>query len=85
MQQIKEKLQQFRQELYDLFIKRPDAIFNLLDALSGDGHQYNSVVELSQSPHFEREYSSITDAITHGLSDVDFKKYKCRYLTIPGR
>ena len=36
MQQIKEKLQQFRQELYELFSKRPDAIFNLLDALSGD-------------------------------------------------
>ena len=74
MQQIKEQLQKFRQEIYDLFIKRPDAIFNLLDALSSDGHQYKSVVELSQSPRFEREYSSITDAITHGLSDVDFKK-----------
>lgn len=57
-----------------IFSKRPDAIFNLLDALSGDGHQYKSVVELSQSPRFEREYSSITDAITHGLSDADFKK-----------
>jgi len=45
-----------------------------LDALCGDGHQYKSVVELSQSPRFEREYSSITDAITHGLSDADFKK-----------
>ena len=63
MQQIKEKLQQFRQELYELFSKRPDAIFNLLDARSGDDHQYKSVVELSQSPRFEREYSSITDAI----------------------
>jgi len=74
MQQIKEKLQQFRQELYDLFNKRPDAIFNLLDAHSCDSHQYKSVVELSQSPCFEREYSSITDAITHGLSDADFKQ-----------
>jgi hypothetical protein len=57
-----------------IFSKRPDAIFNLLDALCGDGHQYKSVVELSQSPRFEREYSSITHAITHGLSDADFKK-----------
>jgi len=48
MQQMKEKLQQFRQELYELFSKRPDAIFNLLDAHSCDGHQYKSVVELSQ-------------------------------------
>jgi hypothetical protein len=74
MQQMKEKLQQFREELYDLFIKRPDAIFNILDALSSDGHQYKSVVELSQSSCFEREYSSITDAITYGLKDADFKK-----------
>ena len=37
MQQIKEKLQQFCQELYELFSKRPDAILNLLDALSADG------------------------------------------------
>jgi hypothetical protein len=29
---------------------------------------------LSQSTRFERQYSSITDAITHGLSDADFKK-----------
>lgn len=74
MQQIKEKLQNFRNNLYSLFTKRSDALFNLLDALCRDGHQYKSVVELSQSASFERRYSSITDAITRGLNHADFKK-----------
>ena len=70
---MKEKWQQFSQELYDLFIKRPEAIFNLLDALSSDGHQYKSVVEFTQSP-----CSIITDAITYGLQDADFKKIQAQ-------
>lgn len=74
MQQIIEKLQDFRACLHGLFPKRADALFNLLDALCRDGHQYKSVVELSQSASFERGYSSITDAITRGLNHTDFKK-----------
>lgn len=74
MQQIIEKLQSFRNNLYSLFPKRSDALLNLLDALCRDGHQYKSVVELSQSVSFERGYSSITDAITRGLTHADFKK-----------
>lgn len=74
MQQIIERLQNFRNNLYSLFTKRADALFNLLDALCRDGHQYKSVVELSQSVSFERGYSSITDAITRGLNHADFKK-----------
>ena len=71
---MKERLQKFRESLYSLFEKRADALFNLLDALCRDGHRCKSVVELSQSPGFEREYASITDAITNGLSQADFKK-----------
>lgn len=74
MQQFIQKLQTFRNSLYSLFTKRSDALFNLLDALCRDGHQYKSVVELSQSASFERGYSSITDAITRGLTHADFKK-----------
>lgn len=74
MQQIIEKVQNFRKKLHSLFPKRSDAIFNLLDGLCRDGHQYKSVVELSQSASFERRYSSITDAITRGLNHADFKK-----------
>lgn len=63
------KLIQFRNDLYSLFPKRSDAIMNLLDALSGQKQRCNSVVQLSSSPHFNRQYSSITDAISDGLPE----------------
>lgn len=67
-----EKLCKFRNELYQLFPYRADALFNLLDALSASGHQSRSVIELSESPVFSRKYSSITDSIADGLSQVCF-------------
>ena len=84
-QEIIHKLQNFRTSLHRLFIKRADALFNLLDALSRDGHQFKSVVELSQSVSFERSYNSITDGITRGLLHTDFKKKRSDwYLTTQG-
>lgn len=68
------KLHAFRQELYPLFHKRKDAIMNLLDALTSHGHQYDSIVELSNSDFFKRKYSSITDAISDGLPHADWKE-----------
>jgi len=67
------KLKQFRETLYALFPKRRDAIMNLLDALASYGQHCRSVVELSQAACFERQYSSITDAIADGLSQVDWQ------------
>lgn len=67
-----EKLQQFRQAIYAAFPYRQDALMNLLDALTRDGHQCKSVIELSESPAFERQYSSITDAIADGLPEVNW-------------
>ena len=56
------QLQRFREELYQLLKARPDALLDLLDALSGSPTA-RSVVELSLSPLFRREYSSLSDAI----------------------
>ncbi|MDH7487670.1 MAG: DDE endonuclease, partial [Anaerolineae bacterium] len=56
------QLQQFREELHQLLPARADALLDLLDALSGSPNA-RSVVELSLSPLFRREYSSISDAI----------------------
>lgn len=58
------QLKQFRQELYAAFDLRPDALMELIDALSSTSNAH-SVVELSLSPFFRREYSSVSDAITH--------------------
>ena len=58
------QLQQFRQELYQLLPARRDALLDLLDALCSSP-QAQSVVELSLSPLFRREYGSLSDAIAH--------------------
>jgi len=62
-----QKLIAFRNELYQLFTKRSDATMNLLDAISSHAHKCKSVVSLSESSAFTRQYSSITDAISDGL------------------
>jgi hypothetical protein len=58
------QLKQFRQELYKAFDLRRDALIELIDALASTPGAH-SVVELSLSPFFRREYSSVHDAIAH--------------------
>jgi len=62
IQETISQLKQFRQELYEAFDLRADALMELIDALSSTPHA-RSVVELSLSPFFRREYSSVHDAI----------------------
>lgn len=66
-------LTSFREELFALFPKRQDAIMNLLDALTANGHSCRSVIQLSETKQFERQYSSITDAIADGLPHTHWK------------
>jgi len=51
-------LEQFRNDVYEWFPHRPDALMDLLDALSSNTTA-RSVVELSVSPVFRRGYSSV--------------------------
>ena len=60
--EAKTKLQAFRQDLYNYFPHRADAIMELIDALASNLNA-RSVVELSLSPLFRREYGSVYDAI----------------------
>ena len=62
--------------LYELFSKRKDAIMNLLDALTSEGRKCNSVVELSNASFFQRQYSSVTDAIADGLPSAQWDKIR---------
>jgi hypothetical protein len=64
IQETRSQLKQFRQELYEAFALRADALMELLDALSSTPNA-RSVVELSLSPLFRRQYSSVHDAIAH--------------------
>lgn len=69
-----EKLERSREKIYETFPVRRDATMNLLDAISAYGHKANSVVALSESIHFERQYPSITDAIANGLPHTPWNK-----------
>lgn len=64
----KERLIDYRNKLYQLFPKRKDAIFELMDANTASNKACPSVVQLSNSEFFTRQYPSITDALTDGLA-----------------
>lgn len=57
-----DQLKQFREEVYQSVKWSADALMNLLDALSGQTSA-RSVAELSLEPAFERQYSSVYQAI----------------------
>jgi len=60
--EVIESLKTFRQDLYDSFLGRADANMDLLDSLSAN-QIARSVVELSLNEPFQREYSSVFDAV----------------------
>lgn len=70
MKSPKENAQQFRSQLYACFPKRAAAAFNLIDALASAAH-VESPIALSQSPAFERKYSSVYDVLGKSKLDHD--------------
>ncbi len=56
------QLEQFRQQVYQNFNKRADALMDLIDTLRGNTNA-RTVVELSLNPCFRRDYSSLFKAI----------------------
>ncbi len=56
------RLRTFRRDLYAALPHRPDAILDLLDALTSNT-QARSPVELSLNPLFRRQYGSVYDAV----------------------
>lgn len=56
------QLQQFRQQLYELFPYSHDSLMDLLDALFGNTTAA-SPVELCEHPSFRRGYSALYKAI----------------------
>ena len=57
-----EKFPDFRADIYDSFPFRADATMNLIDAMSANTSA-TSPVQLSLSPLFPRQYSSLHDAV----------------------
>ena len=57
-------LKAFRQDLYDLFPSRSDAIMDLIDSLSSQTNA-DSIVKLSLNAHHRRNHESTYAAIQH--------------------
>ncbi len=63
-------IQQFRTAVYQSIVKRADALFDLIDALTVAGH-VDSPVALSEEAPFRRKFSSIFDTLRQGEFDFD--------------
>ena len=63
-------IQQFRDAVYQSLKKRPDAILDLIDALTVAGH-VESPVALSEGPLFRRKFSMVYDTLRHAVIDFD--------------
>lgn len=59
---MRTELEQFRLDLYEILEHRRDALLDLVDAVASNTLA-RSVIELSLSPLFQREHSSLADAI----------------------
>lgn len=63
-------IQQFRNAVYQSLLKRPDAVLDLIDALSVAGH-VDSPVALSEETPFRRKFSMVYDTLCHAAIDFD--------------
>jgi hypothetical protein len=61
-------VRQFRHDIYDCFPKAKDALFNTVDALMTET-QAKSLPEITQSLWFERQWSSVYEALEDGRID----------------
>jgi len=73
-------LRQFRHDIYDSFPRAKDALFNTVDALMTET-QATSFPEISQSPWFERKWSSLYEAFEDGrIDEKRLREILARYL-----
>ena len=63
-------IQQFRNAVYQSLEKRPDAVLDLIDALTVAGH-VESPVTLSEQTPFRRKFSMVYDILSHAVFDWD--------------
>jgi len=68
---VTEKLiQQFRNAVYQSLLKRPDAVLDLVDALTVAGH-VDSPVALSEEAPFRRKFGMVYDTLRNAVIDFD--------------
>jgi Transposase DDE domain len=84
----KNKLNKFRDAVYQKVLCRPDAILDMIDALTIAGH-VTSPVAISESPLIRRKFSSVYDALIGGklakeLNDLLNESQVAEWETIAG-
>ena len=62
-------LRDFRARLYDCLTSRPDACFELCDAILCADHAVTSLAGLSLVPQFRRGHGALSDALAAGQVD----------------
>jgi hypothetical protein len=62
--------QQFRDAVYQSLLKRPDAVMDLIDALTVADH-VGSPVTLSEQMPFRRKFSMVYDTLSNAVIDFD--------------
>jgi hypothetical protein len=62
--------QQFRDAVYQSLLKRPDAVLDMIDALTIARH-VESPVTLSEQTPFRRKFSMVYDTLSHAVIDLD--------------
>jgi hypothetical protein len=73
----------FRHDTYSSFGRAKDALFNIVDALLTEDRA-KSFPELSLSPHFERQWPSLYEALEDGMIDQQYlQEVFARYLPYP--
>ena len=76
-------LRQFRHDIYDCFPRAKDALFNTIDGLMTETSA-RSFPEISQSPCFERTWSSLYEAFEDGrIDEKRLREVLARYLPQP--
>jgi hypothetical protein len=63
-------IRQFRDAVYQSFLKRPDAVLDLIDALTVADH-VDSPVAVSEEAFFRRKFSMVYDTLRHAVIDFD--------------
>src|SRR6266853_3402196 len=76
-------LKQVRQEVYGCFGQAKDAVFNTVDALMSEDRA-QSFPELSLSPHFERRWPSLYEALQDGrIEQNELQKVFVKHVPLP--
>jgi hypothetical protein len=69
--QAYQALREFRARLYECLTARPDASFELVDAILCADHAVTSLAELSLVPQFRRGHGALYDALAAGRIDEE--------------